>query len=100
MFHRRAFEQCTSGVPPFVKELVGWGAGPRACQQWILGGKVRAILKGRFHVTLDDVMALALPVLRHRIVANFAAASNIFCCTRVRDAHGSKSSSGHGSNMI
>ena len=61
------------GVPPFVKELVGWGAGPRACQQWILGGKVRAILKGRFHVTLDDVMALALPVLRHRIVPTFNA---------------------------
>ncbi len=61
------------GVPPFVKELVGWGAGPRACQQWILGGKVRAILQGRFHVTLDDVMALALPVLRHRIVATFNA---------------------------
>jgi MoxR-like ATPase len=61
------------GVPAFVKELVGWGAGPRACQQWILGGKVRAILQGRFHVTLDDVTALALPVLRHRIVATFNA---------------------------
>ena len=61
------------GVPPFVKELIGWGAGPRACQQWILGGKVRAVLQGRFHVTLDDVEALALPVLRHRIVATFNA---------------------------
>jgi MoxR-like ATPase len=61
------------GVPPFVKELVEWGAGPRACQQWILGGKVRAVLQGRFHVTLDDVEALALPVLRHRIVPTFNA---------------------------
>jgi MoxR-like ATPase len=61
------------GVPAFVKDLVGWGAGPRACQQWILGGKVRAILQGRFHVTLDDVTALALPVLRHRIVPTFNA---------------------------
>jgi MoxR-like ATPase len=61
------------GVPAFVKELISWGAGPRACQQWILGGKVRAVLQGRFHVTLDDVTALALPVLRHRIVATFNA---------------------------
>jgi MoxR-like ATPase len=61
------------GVPAFVKELIGWGAGPRACQQWILGGKVRAVLKGRFHVTIDDVEALALPVLRHRIVPTFNA---------------------------
>jgi len=61
------------GVPAFVKELIGWGAGPRACQQWILGGKVRAVLQGRFHVTLDDVAALAVPVLRHRIVPTFNA---------------------------
>jgi MoxR-like ATPase len=61
------------GVPAFVKELVEWGAGPRACQQWILGGKVRAVLKGRTHMTLDDVEALALPVLRHRIVPTFNA---------------------------
>ena len=61
------------GVPAFVKELIGWGAGPRACQQWVLGGKVRAVLQGRFHVTLDDVVALATPVLRHRIVATFNA---------------------------
>jgi len=58
---------------PFVKELVDWGPGPRACQQLVLAGKVRAILKGRFHVTLDDVEALALPVLRHRIVPTFNA---------------------------
>jgi len=58
---------------PFVKELVEWGAGPRACQQWVLGGKVRAILKGRFHVTIDDMDALAYPVLRHRIVPTFNA---------------------------
>lgn len=58
---------------PFVKELVEWGAGPRASQQWVLGGKVRALLRGRFHVTLDDVEALAYPVLRHRIVPTFNA---------------------------
>ena len=62
-----------AGAPAFVKELVEWGAGPRACQQWVLGGKVRAVLKGRFHVTLDDMEALAYPVLRHRIVPTFNA---------------------------
>jgi MoxR-like ATPase len=61
------------GAPPFVKELVEWGAGPRACLLWVLGAKVRALLRGRFHVTLDDVVALAHPVLRHRIVPTFNA---------------------------
>jgi MoxR-like ATPase len=58
---------------PFTKELIAWGPGPRACQQLVLGGKVRAILRGRFHVTLDDIVALAPPVLRHRIVPTFNA---------------------------
>ncbi len=57
----------------FVKELVEWGPGPRACQHLVLAGKVRAILQGRFHVTIDDVDALAHPVLRHRIVPTFNA---------------------------
>jgi len=58
---------------PFVKELVEWGPGPRACQHLVLAGKVRAILQGRFHVTTDDIDALAHPVLRHRIVPTFNA---------------------------
>ncbi len=58
---------------PFAKELIAWGPGPRACQQLVLGGKVRAVLRGRFHVTLDDIEALAYPVLRHRIVPTFNA---------------------------
>jgi MoxR-like ATPase len=58
---------------PFVKELIEWGAGPRASQYLVLGGKVRAVLNGRFHVTTDDVEALAHPVLRHRIVPTFNA---------------------------
>jgi len=57
----------------FAKELIAWGPGPRACQQLVLGGKVRAVLRGRFHVTLDDIEALAYPVLRHRIVPTFNA---------------------------
>ncbi len=58
---------------PFVRELVEWGPGPRACQQLVLAGKVKAILQGRVHVTIDDVEALAAPVLRHRIVPTFNA---------------------------
>ncbi|MHC4917548.1 MAG: AAA family ATPase, partial [Planctomycetota bacterium] len=55
-----------------------WGAGPRAGQQLIMGGKARALLHGRFHVTTDDVVALAKPVMRHRIICTFAAqAENI-----------------------
>jgi MoxR-like ATPase len=62
-----------SGAPAFIKDLIEWGAGPRACQYLVLAGKVRAVLRGRFHVTIDDIEALALPVLRHRIVATFNA---------------------------
>ena len=58
---------------PFTKELIAWGPGPRACQQLVLGGKVRAVLRGRYHVTLDDIEALVYPVLRHRIVPTFNA---------------------------
>ena len=60
-------------APAFIKELIAWGAGPRACQNLILTGKVRAVLQGRFHVTIDDIEALAMPVLRHRVVPTFNA---------------------------
>jgi MoxR-like ATPase len=62
-----------SEAPDFVRELVDWGAGPRACQMLVLGGKVRALLKGRVHVAIEDIEAVALPVLRHRIVPTFNA---------------------------
>lgn len=58
---------------PFTRELISWGPGPRACQQLILGGKVRAILQGRPNVVPEDIAALAHPVLRHRIVPTFNA---------------------------
>ena len=64
------------GVPKWIPELVSWGAGPRACQFLILGGKARAILNGRVHVTTDDIKAVALPVLRHRILTTFHADSD------------------------
>ncbi|MCA9036572.1 MAG: MoxR family ATPase [Planctomycetaceae bacterium] len=57
----------------WVKEMIDWGPGPRACQQLVLASKARALLQGRYHVTRDDVDALAAPVLRHRIVPTFSA---------------------------
>jgi MoxR-like ATPase len=63
------------GVPDFIKQNVAWGAGPRAVQNLILGGKARALLYGRSHVSTEDIAALAKPVLRHRLVVNFAAES-------------------------
>ncbi|MCP4192099.1 MAG: MoxR family ATPase [Planctomycetaceae bacterium] len=64
------------GVPEFVDEMSSWGAGPRAVQFLILGGKARALLQGRTHVSTEDIQALAKPTLRHRIVVNFAAESD------------------------
>ena len=63
------------GVPDFVSDQLSWGAGPRAVQFLILGGKARALLHGRTHVSTEDIQALAKPVLRHRLVVNFAAES-------------------------
>ncbi len=62
-------------APDFMKTSVTWGAGPRASQFLVLGAKARAVLEGRPSVTIDDVRAVAHPVLRHRIVPNFAAAA-------------------------
>ncbi|MFQ5822822.1 MAG: AAA family ATPase [bacterium] len=62
-------------APDFVKNWVSWGAGLRASQYFILGGKARAILEGRYNVSMKDIKALALPVLRHRILTNFYAES-------------------------
>lgn len=60
-------------VPDFVKELVGWGAGPRAGISLITAAKAWAILHGRHHCTMKDVEAIAMPVLRHRVITTFAA---------------------------
>ena len=61
------------GTPDFLNEWASWGAGTRAGQFLVLGGKVRALLKGRAHVTVEDVRALAQPTLRHRILLNYRA---------------------------
>jgi MoxR-like ATPase len=62
-------------VPDFVQRYVRWGAGPRAGQYMILGGKARAVLNGRYYVSTDDIRAVAYPVLRHRIITNFNASA-------------------------
>jgi MoxR-like ATPase len=65
-------------LPDFVRKYVTWGAGPRAGQNLILAAKARALLKGRPYVAIEDVRAVALPVLRHRVITNYAArADNI-----------------------
>ncbi|MAT71478.1 MAG: AAA family ATPase [Planctomycetaceae bacterium] len=63
-------------TPEFVRDQLAWGAGPRAVQYLIIGAKARALMHGRTHVTVEDIAALAKPVLRHRIVVNFAAESD------------------------
>ena len=60
---------------PYIEKWVRWGAGPRAGQSLLLAAKARALLAGRFAVTMDDLRALAGPVLRHRILLNFEAES-------------------------
>jgi MoxR-like ATPase len=60
-------------APEFVRQWVTWGAGPRASQNLILAGKARALLHGRYHVSAQDVAAVAPSVLRHRVLTNFAA---------------------------
>jgi MoxR-like ATPase len=61
------------GSSEFVNEWVSWGAGLRAAQTLVLGGKARALLAGRAHVTYEDIQALAAPTLRHRILLGYKA---------------------------
>ena len=69
----RATRPRDAEAPEFVRELVDWGAGPRAGQNLINGGKAMAAMEGRFSVAIEDVKKIAIPVLRHRIGTNFQA---------------------------
>lgn len=69
----RSSRPTEKNAPEFVKKWVGWGAGPRASQNLILGGKARAILGGRYAVSTEDIRALCRPILQHRIITNFHA---------------------------
>jgi MoxR-like ATPase len=69
----RATRPKDASAPKFVRELVDWGAGPRAGQFLIHGGKALAAMDGRFAVAVEDVQKVAVPVLRHRVSTNFQA---------------------------
>jgi MoxR-like ATPase len=64
------------GAPDFVKKYVNFGGSVRAAQFLVLAGKARALMNGRYHVSYDDVRALVIPILRHRILLNFHAESD------------------------
>jgi len=64
-----------AGVPDFIEKWVKWGAGLRASQALVRGAKARALMHGRYHVSIKDIQALAKPILRHRVMTNFYAES-------------------------
>lgn len=74
-----------ANIPPLVKQYVRWGAGPRAGQALILGAKAYALLNGRLTVAPDDIRRVAHPVLRHRVLTNFAAEAEGVSVERVID---------------
>ncbi|PZR15438.1 MAG: AAA family ATPase [Archangium gephyra] len=82
----RATRPKEPGALDFVAKNVGWGAGPRASQYLVVGAKARAVLQGRFAATVDDVRALARPVLRHRVLPNFHAESEGFTSVKLVDS--------------
>lgn len=69
----RATRPNEAGASDFIRHWISWGAGPRAGQYMVLAAKARALVKGRVFVTIEDMEAVAAPVLRHRIIANFNA---------------------------
>jgi MoxR-like ATPase len=73
------------GAPEFIDKWVKWGAGLRASQALVRGGKARALMHGRYHVSIKDVQALAKPILRHRVMTNFYAESEHIDADKVID---------------
>lgn len=71
----RATRPGNPDAPAMIKEMVDWGAGPRAGQNLIMGGKAMAAMDGRFTVAIDDIKKVAVPVLRHRLSTNFQASA-------------------------
>jgi MoxR-like ATPase len=69
----RATRPKVAGAPAVVRDYVAWGAGPRASQFLVLAAKSRAVLDGRFAVSVDDIAALARPTLQHRLILNYRA---------------------------
>jgi MoxR-like ATPase len=81
----RATRPKEPGALDFIAKNVSWGAGPRASQYLVVGAKARAVLSGRFAASVDDVRALARPVLRHRVLPNFTAESEGLTSVRLID---------------
>jgi MoxR-like ATPase len=81
----RATRPDQSDIPPLVKQYVRWGAGPRAGQALIMGAKAYALLNGRFTVAPADIQRVAHPVLRHRVLPNFAAEAEGVSVERIID---------------
>ncbi len=81
----RATRPDQPNLPPLVKQYVRWGAGPRAGQALILGAKAYALLKGRLTVAPEDIQRVAHPVLRHRVLPNFAAEAEGVSIERIID---------------
>jgi MoxR-like ATPase len=81
----RATRVGTDEEAPVAREMLAWGAGPRAAQCLLLGAKARCLLAGRPTPSLDDIRALAHPVLRHRLVANFHAEAEEVSKDRIID---------------
>ena len=75
-----------TGAPELIQKYVGWGAGPRASQYLVLAAKARAILNGRYAPGVEDVRALAAPVLVHRVLPNFHAETEGWTAHELVDA--------------
>jgi len=81
----RASRPKSKDAPPLVGKYVAFGASVRAAQNLVLGGKARALTSGRYHVSFDDIRAMAHPVLRHRVLLNFRAESEGITTDQVVD---------------
>jgi MoxR-like ATPase len=81
----RATRPRATESPDFINKWVAFGASVRAAQYLVLGGKARALTSGRYHVSFDDIRALAHPVLRHRIITNFHAQSEGVTTDQITD---------------
>jgi len=81
----KATRPTDESAPGFIKDWMSWGAGPRASQFLILGGKARALINGRFAVTTEDVRSLAHPVLKHRIILNYRAEAEGITASNIID---------------
>ncbi len=73
----------TANAPEVTKNFISWGAGPRASQYLIIGAKTHAVLKGKYSPDIEDVKAVALPILRHRIVRNYRAEAEGYTIERI-----------------